>query len=337
MKKITLTIMMIILCITGLVACSFSDDNDHENNIEADDEEIPVIEYVNGYEIAKHENFAGDEEFEKRDIYLSGTLTKFEDDHVYITDDEGYNWIFTCWNNNHSFSEYVGTKCECYCKAEGMSSMEEDTVIIDFEENDDYKIIFENNEIYSEYDNCTMHNSYDEPYIAFGGNSDDDSAEYHIFDLCNNMVRNIQYVDNQWYYADANYEGLVFHRVEARYSKDFSGVYEIINDNSDLRYFINGGTGVLAPRQDYKELNMMMDVLIKNGDAKKVSTAKLKSDEPSDIQQGVDDSSEQQVWIPSHGGTKYHSKASCSSMIDPVQITLKEAQERGYEACGRCR
>ena len=44
-----------------------------------------------------------------------------------------------------------------------------------------------------------------------------------------------------------------------------------MKNNSNLRYFINGGTGVLDSRQDYKELNMMMDVLIKNGDAKKVS------------------------------------------------------------------
>ena len=42
------------------------------------------------------------------------------------------------------------------------------------------------------------------------------------------------------------------------------------------------------------------------------------------------------VWIPTNGGRKYHDKASCSGMIDPVQVTVGEAQRLGYEPCGRC-
>ena len=42
------------------------------------------------------------------------------------------------------------------------------------------------------------------------------------------------------------------------------------------------------------------------------------------------------VWIPTHGGTKYHSKATCSGMDDPEQVTLEEAQARGFTPCGRC-
>ncbi len=46
--------------------------------------------------------------------------------------------------------------------------------------------------------------------------------------------------------------------------------------------------------------------------------------------------SETLVWIPTHGGEKYHSKSSCSKMIDPIQVTKSEAISQGYEPCGRC-
>ena len=42
------------------------------------------------------------------------------------------------------------------------------------------------------------------------------------------------------------------------------------------------------------------------------------------------------VWIPTNGGTKYHSKSSCSNMDNPQQVTLSEAQARGFTACKRC-
>ncbi len=42
------------------------------------------------------------------------------------------------------------------------------------------------------------------------------------------------------------------------------------------------------------------------------------------------------VWIPTNGGTKYHSRSGCSNMKDPVQVTLDEAQSRGFTACKRC-
>lgn len=42
-----------------------------------------------------------------------------------------------------------------------------------------------------------------------------------------------------------------------------------------------------------------------------------------------------QVWIP-QSGTKYHSNPSCSGMVNPKQITLKEAEAAGYEPCKRC-
>lgn len=42
------------------------------------------------------------------------------------------------------------------------------------------------------------------------------------------------------------------------------------------------------------------------------------------------------VWVPVNGGTKYHSYAGCSGMIDPIQVTVETAIANGYTACKRC-
>lgn len=48
------------------------------------------------------------------------------------------------------------------------------------------------------------------------------------------------------------------------------------------------------------------------------------------------DSSSQMVWIPTNGGHKYHSKSSCSGMINPEYVSIEEAIQRGYTRCKRC-
>ena len=45
---------------------------------------------------------------------------------------------------------------------------------------------------------------------------------------------------------------------------------------------------------------------------------------------------EEMVWIPTHGGKKYHSKSSCSNMKDPEKVTLSEAKKQGFTACKKC-
>lgn len=42
------------------------------------------------------------------------------------------------------------------------------------------------------------------------------------------------------------------------------------------------------------------------------------------------------VWVPIHGGTKYHTNPSCSSMIDPIPMDRNEALAEGFTACKRC-
>ena len=42
------------------------------------------------------------------------------------------------------------------------------------------------------------------------------------------------------------------------------------------------------------------------------------------------------VWIPINGGTKYHSKSTCSKMENPMHVSIDQAKENGFTACGRC-
>jgi hypothetical protein len=42
------------------------------------------------------------------------------------------------------------------------------------------------------------------------------------------------------------------------------------------------------------------------------------------------------VWIPTNGGTKYHSTSSCSNMKDPMQVTKEHAEANGFTPCKRC-
>lgn len=41
-------------------------------------------------------------------------------------------------------------------------------------------------------------------------------------------------------------------------------------------------------------------------------------------------------WIPTNGGTKYHTSPNCSNMKGPIEVTVNEAQTMGFTACKRC-
>jgi len=47
-------------------------------------------------------------------------------------------------------------------------------------------------------------------------------------------------------------------------------------------------------------------------------------------------SGEVMVWIPVNGGTKYHNKQTCSNMKDPIQVSIEQAIDSGYEPCKKC-
>lgn len=60
-----------------------------------------------------------------------------------------------------------------------------------------------------------------------------------------------------------------------------------------------------------------------------------KEDTPSSSAPPVQ-SQEEMVWIPTKGGTKYHSRSNCSNMIDPNYVTKDYAISQGFDACKRC-
>lgn len=42
------------------------------------------------------------------------------------------------------------------------------------------------------------------------------------------------------------------------------------------------------------------------------------------------------VWIPTKGGTKYHSTSTCSNMEEPRQVRFEEATLLGFTQCSKC-
>lgn len=42
------------------------------------------------------------------------------------------------------------------------------------------------------------------------------------------------------------------------------------------------------------------------------------------------------VWIPMHGGKKYHTTHTCSEMQEPVRVSVETAMANDYAACSRC-
>lgn len=51
---------------------------------------------------------------------------------------------------------------------------------------------------------------------------------------------------------------------------------------------------------------------------------------------GIEDGDLRLVWLPMHGGQRYHRKESCSKMIEPRQIPLCAAEFLEYTPCGIC-
>ena len=42
------------------------------------------------------------------------------------------------------------------------------------------------------------------------------------------------------------------------------------------------------------------------------------------------------VWIPTNGGTKYHTRSGCSNMENPEQVSESYAESLGFTPCKRC-
>ena len=51
----------------------------------------------------------------------------------------------------------------------------------------------------------------------------------------------------------------------------------------------------------------------------------------------ADDRNDPMVWIPTNGGTKYHSYSDCSGMYNPRKVHESEAKALGFTPCARCK
>jgi peptidoglycan hydrolase-like protein with peptidoglycan-binding domain len=44
-----------------------------------------------------------------------------------------------------------------------------------------------------------------------------------------------------------------------------------------------------------------------------------------------------QVWVPTDGGTRFHTRVDCSGMTYARKLSLRNALALGFEPCSRCR
>lgn len=118
--------------------------------------------------------------------------------------------------------------------------------------------------------------------------------------------------------------------LEVDYNKEtnFDGCVVIVSVNDDA-YFetdamydpdVNVRVNyVIVPKESELQTTVTMN------DDKDSVTVPLYSENEGDL-----------VWVPTNGGTKYHSRSGCSNMKDPIQVTKDTAIANGYTPCGRC-
>ncbi|MBR2339093.1 MAG: hypothetical protein IKA63_06465 [Clostridia bacterium] len=70
---------------------------------------------------------------------------------------------------------------------------------------------------------------------------------------------------------------------------------------------------------------------------KTTQTKKSTATRPTTMQNETSskESVEVRVWIPKTG-KKYHSKPNCGTMKNPSEVSLSEAEQRGYTPCKNC-
>ena len=131
--------------------------------------------------------------------------------------------------------------------------------------------------------------------------------------------------------------------------------YETRISEADATHFtidFEDGTGIYFPgcsRYDALEGKLNQDGRVENaekqitvetdGSLTKEDPAPAETEQPeqtaTETPQEAQDT-EERVWIPTNGGSKYHSNPSCSKMKNPQEVTISQAQSRGFTACKRC-
>ena len=131
--------------------------------------------------------------------------------------------------------------------------------------------------------------------------------------------------------------------------------YETCISETDATHFtidFEDGTGIYFPscsRYDALEGKLDQDGRVENaekqitvetdGSLTKEDPAPAETEQPvqtpTEVPQEAQDT-EERVWIPTNGGSKYHSNPSCSKMKNPQEVTISQAKSRGFTACKRC-
>lgn len=131
--------------------------------------------------------------------------------------------------------------------------------------------------------------------------------------------------------------------------------YETCISETDATHFtidFEDGTGIYFPscsRYDALEGKLDQDGRVENaekqitvetdGSLAKEDPAPAEPEQPeqtpTETPQETQDT-EERVWIPTNGGSKYHSNPSCSKMKNPQEVTISQAKSRGFTACKRC-
>lgn len=57
---------------------------------------------------------------------------------------------------------------------------------------------------------------------------------------------------------------------------------------------------------------------------------------PEELDQAMPFSNGRFIWIPTDGGKKRHVQSTCSKMLDPRLVSVRNAQQMGMDPCGRC-
>lgn len=142
-----------------------------------------------------------------------------------------------------------------------------------------------------------------------------------------------------------------------KYFKSDNEIHFIINFNSNSLVSLNtfDGNTIYATVREHingeeRNANTINSgtklgeycIYIDNGDIEKLEEATEVSEqeltaeqEPAVVDLPILPQAEM-VWIPTNGGKKYHSYSTCSGMDNPVQVTIDEAQSRGFTPCKRC-
>ena len=148
-------------------------------------------------------------------------------------------------------------------------------------------------------------------------------------------------------FEDAGFTNVtcVAHEIDYDENNVFEGsvVNIAIGEDGDICTFEKG-------EQWEKDIKIRIDYRVKPAKEETTTPPSTETETPSQSQDNDDtsggnagvtvpndeESEGELVWVPTNGGTKYHSRAGCGKMKDPKQVSKETAEANGYTPCKRC-